>query len=185
MWAMLLLCAARWDQMKQVEHVRFNLVVKNAACIISGCLAVAACVSHIVGIAAPKINGFNHILTIACAAALDFGSLIFDCTICVILGNAVIKSKKSIALEKQNRMFRINLALLLIVDFFKLAATLIFSSSPRYQFDGVTLAIAGVIIHVFVSKRLLRNLITASFGIKGDSKSSRAQTKQGGAVTEV
>jgi len=175
-----LLCSARWEQMK--ASVPYNRKLQIALNCLFGLLTTIKIAAQLGNINEQPIA--STVLA-ASSAALAITSIIFDVTICVLVGSAVVRSQVKIRkgeqevanLRRDLNFFRGSLAALLLVDFVALGSTTGLQRFPAYSRGGVAISLAACVVHSCISRLLLRGFVEKALG--RDSTKANASTNAG------
>jgi len=160
------LVAARWKQMKQ--NVPYNNRLRLAINILG---VVLFCWKISMQISSGVRNDGNLLvryLVAASAALFSIGSIIFDLTVCALVAATVFKARVGVvqrsdeagaAMKEELTRFKRSLVGLLLIDLLQIAITLALSGKPELVNDGIAIAVAAVVIHVYLSKELLADFV--------------------------
>jgi len=173
-----LLCAARWKQMKQ--NVPFNEKLRVGINTLGIVLCILKIVAQIQSTLGPEGNEANTAMNAGISAAYVVLSVLFDITICMLIARALFKAR--IGVHQQDNMlnsrftrFKVALCLLVIIDFLTIGVTLGLIQVAQYTASAVGIAVAMTVIHVFISKELLKDFVDGMLE-KNVQKASRPQT---------
>jgi len=156
-----LLCSARWEQMK--ASVPYNRKLQIALNCLFGVLTTIKIAAQLGNI---NEQPLASTVLAASSAALTLTSIIFDVTICVLVGSAVVRSQVKVRkeqeianLRRELDIFRGSLAALLLVDFIAVGTTMGLQRFPAYRSGGVAISLAACVVHSCISRLLLRSFV--------------------------
>jgi len=183
------ICIARWTQMK--ANVMYNEWLKRMIALTSTGLffwKVITAALRSAGDTASEEGDRLAILVYVSSAIFAATSIVFDLTICLMIGYAVFKSQVRIAkgqtadqLKRHLLNFRLWLTALVLVNVIQLVVTRTIGADADNLSAGFAIAVSTTMFHVAISKELLRGFCERMLGNKptagGSSSSGTKPTK--------
>jgi len=176
------ICIARWSQMK--ANVRYNEWVKRMIAVASTGLffwKVITAALRSAGDTASEEGDRLAVLVYVSSVVFAASSIVFDLTICLMIGYAVFQSQVRVTkgqtadqLKRQLRNFRIWLSALILVNVVQLAVTRTIGADADNLSAGFSIGVSTTMIHVVISKELLRGFCDRILSNKSSAGASNS-----------